>query len=102
MPIALRAAVVMLHRCYQAKKIPLIISYKRIVSRPIPKKQSIRATRGHRAAAEDHSLFIAAGDKRKEKTFYKSENTVDMTFLRDILENLACPHKVRPVFPPDG
>jgi hypothetical protein len=47
-------------------------------------------------------LFIAAEEKRKEKNFTKSENTVEMTFLRDIVENLACRHEVRPVFSPDG
>ena len=50
----------------------MIISYKRIVSRAIPKKpaaQGVGLGKGRRAAAEEQLLFIAAGDKRKEKSF---------------------------------
>jgi len=63
----------------------VIISYKRIVSRPIPKKRSIRPREewgwGRRATAEEQSLFIAAGEKRKEKTFHKSENPAGHDFF---------------------
>jgi hypothetical protein len=51
---------------------------------------------------EKSSHCLLQQKKNVKKNFTKSENTVEMTFLRDIVENLACRHEVRPVFSPDG